>query len=82
MRNIEGHRLHNLEKLYHVPVFALRKLLESRTLGQKLGYLRQDELVSEADRNPSITAADVEQVYESYRYGQKLSFYLYLKAFS
>ncbi|MFC2036760.1 CHAT domain-containing protein [Chloroflexota bacterium] len=73
-----GPRLSNREKLYHVPVFALRELLERRNPGRKLGHLRQADLVAEADRLPAITSADVEDLYETYRYGGRLSFYLYL----
>ena len=73
-----GHRLSNLRKLYHLPVFALREMLESRVSGRKLGHLRQGELVREADKAPAITEADVEDLYENYRYGRRLSFYLYL----
>ena len=71
-------RLPNLEKLYHVPVIALRKLLERHVPGRRLGHLRQDDLVAEADRLAAITVEDVDRVYESYRYGRRLSFYLYL----
>lgn len=71
-------RLDNLEKLYHVPVFALRGLLESRIPGRNFGQLRRSELVAEADRLSAISPADVEALYENYRYGQRLSFYLYL----
>lgn len=73
-----GHRLSNLARLYHLPVFALRDLLQSRDPGRKLGHLCQSELVGEADRMPAITEADVEELYENYRYGRRLSFYLYL----
>jgi hypothetical protein len=71
-------RLPNLQKLYHVPVFALRTLLDSRVPDRKFGHLRQAELVAEADRLPAITPDDVENLYENYRYGRRLSFYLYL----
>jgi hypothetical protein len=40
--------------------------------------LDQSDLVREVDRLPSITEEDVEHLYESYRYGQQLAFYLYL----
>jgi hypothetical protein len=73
-----GNRLANLEKLYHVPVFALRELLRSRVPGRSYGELRQGELVAEADRQSAIGEADVEDLYENYRYGRRLSFYLYL----
>lgn len=74
-----SHRLSNLEKLYRVPVYALRELLESRSSDRKLVNLRQAELVVEADRSEIITEADVEDLYENYRYGRRqLSFYLYL----
>lgn len=74
----KGSRHPNLIKLYYVPVFALRELLESRAPGQKFGHLRQAELVKQADGMAAITAADVDSLYENYRYGQPLTFYLYL----
>ena len=73
-----NHRLFNLEKLYHVPVFALRELLESRADGRKFGHLHQAELVLKADEMESISEEDVEDLHENYRYGRRLSFYLYL----
>ena len=78
VRGAEGHRLANLTKLYHVPVFALRELLDRRAPGHKYNQLGQDELVAKADSLPAITATDIEALYEDYRYGQRLSFYLYL----
>jgi hypothetical protein len=72
------HRLSNLGKLYHLPVFALRELLESRVSGRKFGHLRQGELMREVDQTPAVTEADVDELYENYRYGRRLSFYLYL----
>ena len=78
-QQVEGtHRLSNLKKLHYVPAFALRQLLESRVPGQALGHLQHAELVAEADRLSAITSADVVDLYENYRYGQRLSFYLYL----
>jgi len=71
-------RLSNLDKLYHVPVFALRELLERKIPERKFGQFHQTELVVEADHTPVITEADVEGLYENYRYGRRLSFYLYL----
>jgi hypothetical protein len=73
-----GHRLANLEKLYHVPVFALRELLQNKAPGRALGELRQAALVAEADRLPEIEEADIDALYENYRYGRQLAFYLYL----
>ena len=73
-----GHRLSNLSKLYQVPVFALRGLLERVTPGQNLDGLRQADLVRRADSMPEIHEADVDHLYESARYGQQLAFYLYL----
>jgi hypothetical protein len=73
-----GQRLTNLAKLYHVPVFALRKLLEHRVPGARFGHLSQPELVSAADQAQQISEADVEALYDDYRYGQRLSSYLYL----
>jgi len=71
-------RLSNLAKLFHVPVFALRELLESRSPGQAFGHLRQAELVKSADEMPAIAETDVDELYENYRYGGRLTFYLYL----
>jgi hypothetical protein len=73
-----GYRLANLDKLYHVPVFALRELLREHVPGKPLGELRQAELVAEADKVATIREADVDELYENYRYGRRLSFYLYL----
>ncbi len=72
------HRLPNLVKLYHVPVFALRELIEDRSSGGKYGHLRQAELIRKVDEMPGITEADIQNLYENYRYGRRLSFYLYL----
>jgi len=77
-KGVAGYRLPNLDKLYHVPVFALRELLERKVPDRKFGHLRQAELVVEADATPAITEADVEDLYENYRYGRRLSFYIYL----
>jgi hypothetical protein len=71
-------RLPNLDKLYHVPTFALRRLLESRGEGRAFGSLGQAELVSKADELTDVTEADIEELYENYRYGRRPSFYLYL----
>ncbi len=76
--NAATHRLPNLQKLYHVPAFALRELLQCRVPDRKFSHLRQAELIAEADDTLSITPLDVEHLYENYRYGQRLSFYLYL----
>ena len=73
-----GQRLANLNKLYHVPVFALRDLLQRRAPGRKFSDLRQADLVAAADRLPDIGEADVEQLYENYRYGRSLAFHIYL----
>jgi|GEM_PF-1595282 len=77
-RIAERPRLPNLERLQHIPAFALRELLESRQPELTLGHLSQAELVAEADRLPAITVADVETLYENHRYGRQFSFYLYL----
>lgn len=77
-RSVGGSRLSNLPQLFHVPVFALRELLERRAGGRKLGHLRQADLVRQADGMASFTEADVDDLYENYRYGGRLSFYLYL----
>jgi hypothetical protein len=73
-----GQRLPNLQKLYHVPVFALRELLRSRVPGRGFGDMRQADLVDEADRQGVISEIDVDELYENYRYGRSLAFYLYL----
>jgi len=73
-----GRRLANLDKLYHVPVSALRGLLERRVPGRSFAALRRAELVAEAERQAAVTAADVEALYENYRYGRRLSLTLYL----
>jgi hypothetical protein len=71
-------RLQNYDKLFYVPVFALRELLESRIPDRKFGNMRQAELVALADGTPAITEIDVDELYENYRYGHRLSFFLYL----
>ncbi len=71
-------RLSNLTKLYQVPAFALRELLEKRGAGAKFNGLRQAELVKKAQEIPGITESDVELLCENYRYGQQLAFHLYL----
>jgi hypothetical protein len=70
-------RLANLDRLYHVPIFALQELL-SNASGQSYAGLQQAELVAEADEILAIHERDVEALYENYRYGPGLSFYLYL----
>jgi hypothetical protein len=77
-RNSAPSRLPNLTKLYHVPAFALRELLERREAGSKFNGLGQAELVKKAQEVPGITESDVELLCENYRYGQQLAFYLYL----
>ena len=71
-------RLPNLQKLYHVPVFALRDLLNRRDSERTFGELHQGELVAKADKLLDITEADVDKLYENYRYGRSLAFYVYL----
>jgi hypothetical protein len=68
----------NLQKLYHVPVFAVRNLLQTHLPGRKLGQLRQAELIAEVARLPNISEDEIELLYENYRYGARLSFFLYL----
>jgi len=75
---VTGQRLTNLAKLYQVPVFALRALLERTAPGQDMGGLRQADLVKRADAMPEIHETDVDNLYESARYGQQLAFHLYL----
>ena len=53
-----GQRLANLNKLYHVPVFALRDLLQRRAPGRKFSDLRQADLVAAADRLPAQDSAE------------------------
>jgi len=72
------HRLPNLGKLYHVPVFSLREMLSDRVPERKFGNLVQDDLVAEADKQLSVTEQDVDGLYENYRYGHSLAFYLFL----
>jgi hypothetical protein len=74
----EGSRLPNLGKLYHVPTFALRRLLDDRGEGRSFTSLGQGELVRKADELVNVTEADIEELYENYRYGRRPSFYLYL----
>ncbi len=76
--NPAGYRLANLDKLRLVPAFAVKQLLEDRVEGRRFGHLRHSELVEEADRILTITEEDITSLYESFRYGQRVSFYLYL----
>lgn len=76
-------RLDNLGKLYLVPAFAVRALLVSKLEpdDKRIGAfskMRHDLLVQEADKIPVISEEDVERIYETYRYGRRLSFQLYL----
>lgn len=76
--NMKDNRLSNLSKLYHVPVFAIQELLERHVPDRKFGHLSQSVLISEVDKVDSITEEFIDQLYENYRYGRRLSFYLYL----
>jgi len=75
---VKGPRLPNSQKLLSVPLFGYRELLELRDPGNDLEHLSQAELVARADGLTAITPADVEELFEHYRYGRQLSFYLYL----
>ncbi len=69
----------NIEKLRHVPVFAVRNLLLS-ALGDDtaLGSMTGDELIELVGRTVEITEANIDELFEEYRYGGRASFYLYL----
>lgn len=71
-------RLANLDRLYRVPVFALRELVDRHAPGYPVDGLSQEELVARAGRLPTVSEAEVEELYENYRYGRKLAFHLYL----
>jgi len=76
-------RLGNLGKLYLIPVFAVRELLLSNLKPDdeqvtRIKRMRQELLIEEVDKNASVSEEDVEQVYENYRYGRRLSFQIYL----
>ena len=75
---MSDNRLKNLSKLYHVPVFAVQELLERHIPDRKFTHLRQVELIPEVDKTVTILESDVDDLYENYRYGRRLSFYLYL----
>jgi len=76
-------RLSNLSKLHLVPAFAVRDLLLSK-LGpdneraSRVRRMRRDQLIEEIDKSEVISEADIEQLYENYRYGRRLSFQIYL----
>ena len=77
-RNAGTLRLSNLDKLSRVPVFALRGLIEKHAPGCILDGLSQDKLIARAGRLSTLSEAEVEDLYENYRYGRKLAFHLYL----
>ena len=70
----------NIDKLRLVPAFAVRQLLQQKDSdrGGRYENMSQDRMVKEAENVPSITASDIETLYENYRYGGKVSFFIYL----
>ena len=74
-------RLANVQKLYYVPVQALREFLKNRAPNLRLEGLSQNELMAAADSVSSISETDIEKLYDDYRYGQNVAFYLYLLPF-
>jgi hypothetical protein len=70
--------MHDLKKLRHVPVYALRNLIEDHAPGETNNQRGWAELLARAEEMPTLTAAEVERLYENYRYGANLSFYVYL----
>jgi len=71
-------RLPNLDKLHHVPVFAVRELLRT-VLGEDAAISGRtgDELIGIADQTPDVTEQMVDDLFEDFRYGGKASFYIY-----
>lgn len=77
--NPNADRPPNVEKLYHIPVFAVRALL-SQLIVEPVGLQNKtgDELVELAAQTPQVTQAAIDDLYEEYRYGGRASFFLYL----
>lgn len=74
-------KLHLLEL---IPGFALREILESR-LGAdddkqraRSARMTHEELVKQIESTSSISEEEIRQVFEDYRYGQRVSLQLYL----
>lgn len=72
-------RLRNLDRLRHVPVFALRLML-ANALGADASLTGKtgEELIALADESPEVSAQDVDELFEDYRYGARPSFFLHL----
>jgi hypothetical protein len=73
-------KLHLLEL---IPALAIREFLVSRMPSDdngraRLSRLTHQELVRQVEADPSITEEQVEQLFEDYRYGQRISLQLYL----
>jgi len=77
--NEPGNRVPNLDKLRHVPVFAVRESLEM-LLGEDFpsGVRTGDQLIELAADTPEITEKIIDDLFEEYRYGGRASFYIYL----
>jgi hypothetical protein len=79
MMNESGGRVSNLDKLRHVPVFAVRDLLkivlrDAAPLTGRTG----EELIELAAERPEITEQAIDDLFEEFRYGGRASFYIYL----
>ena len=73
-------KLHLLEL---IPALAIREFLVSRMPPDghgraQLSRLTHQELVRQVEADPSITEEHIEQLFENYRYGQRISLQLYL----
>lgn len=77
--NEAGNRALNLDKLRHVPVFAVRELLKT-VLGDAVPFAGRtgEELIELAAETPEITEQVIDNLFEEFRYGGRASFYIYL----
>jgi hypothetical protein len=77
--NEAGDRVSNLDKLRHVPVFAVRELLKI-VLGEgfPLSGRTGEQLIELAAERPEITDQVIDNLFEEFRYGGRASFYIYL----
>ena len=77
--NEVGSQVSNLDKLRHVPVFAVRELLKT-VLGEAVPISGRtgEELIELAAETPKITERVIDELFEEFRYGGRASFYIYL----
>jgi len=76
-------RLGNLDRLYLVPVLAVRSMLAQKlendeTRLAEIRRLPQEQLIAEVDRTRIVSEEDIDHLYDSFRYGRRLSLQLFL----